>query len=73
MVAPRPDMHAQNAGSDKDTQDAGPDANAAPDGDESGDAPDMPPMTEDPDKNNYKVVVPSVGVTVPYLPDDAKV
>ena len=46
-------------------------ANVAPGGNESGDAQDLPPMTEDPD-HNYKVVAPPIGVTVPYLSDDAK-
>ena len=37
-----------------------------------GDEVDLPPMPEEDDDQNYKVVAPPVGATVPYLPDEAK-
>jgi hypothetical protein len=37
-----------------------------------GDKVDLPPMPEEDDDQNYKVVTPPVGATVPYLPDEAK-
>ena len=33
------------------------------------DAPEVPPMTDD--KENYEVVAPPIGATVPYLPEEA--
>jgi hypothetical protein len=36
---------------------------------QEGDEPELPPMIED--DQNYKVVAPPVGATVPYLPEEA--
>ncbi|MHC5008141.1 MAG: DUF6515 family protein, partial [Planctomycetota bacterium] len=37
-----------------------------------GDKVALPAMPEEDDEQNYKVVAPPVGATVPYLPDEAK-
>ncbi len=70
--AERPDKSDQEAAAE--TEPAAGEGEAVADaGDAAGEEADdgLPDMADDPD-NNYKVVEPPIGVTVPYLPDEAE-